>query len=114
MLARQPIEQAAFNVVLTRVCFKLIELDYRRNPTAYQPHAFTRVHALALEIRQGACPGLTWTLLAAAKWLALGYSLQEWREWYPYQPIGRARHKQRPSLQAHPRSTSRGVRPSHD
>jgi hypothetical protein len=93
---RQPIETVSFNLVLTRIAYQLIVLDYRRNPDAYKKSPPTAMLILFESLRQAGFGTVAWPVLCAAKWVAVGYTLAQWREEYPWLPIGRAKHKQRP------------------
>lgn len=92
---RRRIEEAPFTEVLTRVAFRVVQLEARKPSAGWRAHPPTFVYALAEQLRAEGFVNLYWTLNQAARWLAHGYTMRSWRdELRPDQQM-RAFHKQR-------------------
>lgn len=73
-----PIENDSFTLVLIRVCCRLVELDYRRNPELYKSYPPLRISGLAELYRcSSPFPHLYGTFIYISKAVAAGYKLRE-------------------------------------
>lgn len=78
--------------VLQRVAYRLIERDYRANPSLYS-YPPARMHELSLQLRTF-WPSPAYFIEAAARVVASGLTLRQWRD-YRYPPGTRAIYKRR-------------------
>lgn len=76
---RQPIEAVPFSTAMARIAFRLIVIDMRKNPSAYN-YPPEGIRQLATRFRDTQSHAIQPWLLSAAKSLAIGYKLIEWRE----------------------------------
>lgn len=90
---RIPLELETFTNALIRIAVAQVVLDYRRNPTAYQPHPPTRILQLA-EAQRSALPAVSTFshLIYVAKAVQNGFRLAEIPAHSP-KAVWRAIHK---------------------
>lgn len=92
---RVPIERAPFNEVIARVCYQLVVIEYRRNPTDFERHIPSAILAVGDSLRGWEFGYLRFPLISMATFIQQGGTAAEWREAYPRLKGTRAKHKQR-------------------
>lgn len=73
------LERTSSENLLCRVCYRLIQLDLRNNPTAYR-HPPTGILDLGYRMRDAGFMAIYWNLISAAKCNQKGFSLRAWRD----------------------------------
>lgn len=89
------VTDCTFNELTARVAYRLVQLDYRRNPDRYQLYPPTGMLLLGDDLRAGGFGYIRWALVSMAKYVAEGGSTAEWKVRYPEAVALRAKHKQR-------------------
>lgn len=79
---RTPLGPATkFNEVCTRVAVRLVQLDHKRNPSAYHVHRASAILALSNRLRDEQITAVWPYLVSCSKAVHAGMSLDQWRSW---------------------------------
>lgn len=87
--------RTCFTEVQARIAVRLVQLDIRRNPAAYEKHKPQAILALADRLRSDHVTVCYPYLVSLAKAIQLGGTMDSWRSWAMDQsgPALRAIHK---------------------
>lgn len=76
------LEDCTLSEVTARVVYRLVALDFKRNPQCYEKPPFVRIGNLADQYRLDGFGYLYGPLISLAKFLMQGGSTKEWRAAY--------------------------------
>jgi len=96
MTTRINILSATFDMVLVRVVYQLIVLDYRKHPERYAPSPGGAILDLSYRLRDEGWVNLYWTAQSAARWSLRNITMNTWRDELQFADRERAIHKRLP------------------
>jgi hypothetical protein len=93
---REPMTLDRYDRTMRRIAYRYITMQYRKSRSDWPVFAALGIMRVWRELQDAGISPMCWYVLAAAKAVADGWRLDDWRDNAVYPDTMRAMHKQRP------------------